>query len=61
VVAAAFVFLLTQRYRTPEMVAWTTLGVLVGLALIQLFATEPRHRAPAPDMAGTAVREAPAT
>jgi hypothetical protein len=61
VVAAAFVVLLTQRYRTPELVAWTTVGVLVGLAVIQLLATEPRHREPAPDTAPAAVREAPAT
>jgi hypothetical protein len=44
VVIVASAILLLQRYRTPELVAWLTLGVLVALAVIQFFATPPRVR-----------------
>jgi hypothetical protein len=48
-VVAAFLVLLLERYRTPELVGWTTLGVILALALIELLAVEPKpwRRAPA--------------
>jgi hypothetical protein len=42
VVVAAFAILLLQRYKTPELVAWLTVAVLVGFAIIQFLATPPR-------------------
>jgi hypothetical protein len=44
VVVAAFAVLFLQRYRTPELVLWLTLAVLVALAIIQFLATSPRIR-----------------
>lgn len=46
-VALAFAILLLQRYRTPELVFWLTVGVLAALALIQFLATPPRQFEPA--------------
>jgi hypothetical protein len=54
VVTGAFVVLLLERYRTPELVLWTTAGVLAALAVIELLAVEPRRRGlptPQPSMA----------
>jgi hypothetical protein len=54
VVVAAFAVLILQRYRTPELVGWLTVGVLVALAVIQFFATPPRTRsAPATELGTT--------
>jgi hypothetical protein len=44
VVVVAFAILLLQRYKTPELVAWLTLGVLVAFAVIQFLATPPPPR-----------------
>jgi hypothetical protein len=48
VAGAAFLVVLLYRYRTPALVGWLTLAVLIGFAVIQFFATEPRRRSPAP-------------
>jgi hypothetical protein len=42
VLVAAFVVLLLQRYRTPELVGWVAVGVVVALAVIQFLAITPR-------------------
>jgi hypothetical protein len=42
VVIAAFAVLLLQRYKTPELVAWLTVAVLIAFAVIQFLATSPR-------------------
>lgn len=47
-VTAALAFVLVQRYRTPELVAWTTAGLTGMLAIIEFLAVEPRKRAPSP-------------
>jgi hypothetical protein len=57
VVGAAFVVLLVERYRTPELVMWLTIGVLAGLAVIQFFATEPRPVERSPDLSRAAAAE----
>ncbi|HEY6797098.1 MAG TPA: hypothetical protein VI248_20690 [Kineosporiaceae bacterium] len=44
VVTGAFLVLLLERYRTPELVGWTTAGVLAALAVIEFLAVEPRRR-----------------
>jgi hypothetical protein len=46
-VVAAFLVLLLERYRTPGLVGWTTVGVLAALAVIELLAVEPRPWRPA--------------
>jgi hypothetical protein len=48
VLAAAFVVLLLQRYRTPEMVGWAAVIVLAALLILQFLATAPRPRRPQP-------------
>jgi hypothetical protein len=57
VVAAAFAVLLFQRYRTPGLVGWLTVGVLAGLAVIQFLATEPRRPQPSPAKASPVAAE----
>lgn len=56
-VAVAFAVLLLQRYRTPGLVLWLTVGVLAVFALVEFLAVQPRRghrtatgRVPAPDM-----------
>lgn len=44
VVVAAFLLLLSQRYRTPELVIKTAIGMLVALAVVQFLAVAPRAR-----------------
>ncbi len=39
VALVALVFIMLQRYKTPELIAWTTVGLLVTLFLIQIFAS----------------------
>ena len=51
VVVVALAVLLLQRYRTPELVAWLTVAVLICLAVIQFFATPARPRRRAADYA----------
>jgi hypothetical protein len=51
VVVVAFVILLMQQYRTPELVGWLTVGVLAALAIIQFLATPPRRATPKPPLA----------
>ena len=46
VVVAALAVVLLVRYKTPELIGWLTLGVLLLLAVIQLLATPPRPRSP---------------
>lgn len=53
VVVAAFAVLLLERYKTPELVAWLTVGVLVAFAIIQFLVTPPPPR-PAANGKGTA-------
>lgn len=49
-VTGALAVVLSQRYKTPGLVAWTTVALLAVLALIEFLAVEPRRRAaPAPD------------
>jgi hypothetical protein len=48
VLAVAFVVLLLQRYRTPEMIAWAAVIVLAALLILQFLATAPRPRRPQP-------------
>jgi hypothetical protein len=36
---AAVVFIMLQRYKTPELILWTTVGVLVALFVIQILAS----------------------
>lgn len=44
VLVAAFVLLLVERYRTPDLVIKTAIGVLVALAIVQFLAITPRAR-----------------
>ncbi len=39
VALAAVVFVMFQRYKTPELILWTTVGVLVALFVIQILAS----------------------
>jgi hypothetical protein len=43
-VAVAFAVLLLQRYKTPGLVFWLTVGVLACVAVIGFLAVEPRRR-----------------
>jgi hypothetical protein len=43
-VAVAFAVLLFERYRTPGLVLWLTVGVLAAVAVIEFLAAEPRRR-----------------
>jgi hypothetical protein len=36
---AALVFVMLQRYKTPELILWTTVGLLVALFVIQVLAS----------------------
>ena len=45
VLVVAFVVLLLQRYRTPQMVGWAAAAVLTALLIVQFLATSPRPRA----------------
>jgi hypothetical protein len=60
VVVVAFVILLMQQYRTPELVGWLTVGVLAALAIIQFLATPPRRATPKPPLAEPAPTAQPA-
>ena len=37
---AALVFVMLQRYKTPELILWTTAGLLVVLFVIEIFAAD---------------------
>lgn len=45
-VTIALAIVLTQRYKTPELVAWTAVALLAALAAIELLAVEPRRWKP---------------
>ncbi|MCU0295241.1 MAG: hypothetical protein MUD05_04210 [Candidatus Nanopelagicales bacterium] len=36
----ALAFVMLQRYKTPELILWTTVGLLVALFIIQIFASD---------------------
>lgn len=44
----AVLFIFMQRYKTPGLVVWTTVGLLVALFLIQILASDERPAAPEP-------------
>jgi len=48
VVAVALAILLLQRYKTPELVIWLTVAVLLAFAVIQFLVTPPRPAAAEP-------------
>jgi hypothetical protein len=42
---AALVFVMLQRYKTPELILWTTVGLLVVLFVIEIFAADDQSPA----------------
>ncbi len=40
---AALVFVMLQRYKTPQLVLWTTVVLLVALFILQIFASSPKQ------------------
>ena len=44
IVAVACAIVLLERYRTPSLVLWVTVGMLAALAVVEFLAVEPRAR-----------------
>jgi hypothetical protein len=44
VVTGALAYFVVERYRAPELVAWTAIGVVAALAVIEFLAVEPAPR-----------------
>lgn len=58
-VTCALAFVLLQRYKTPQLVAWTAIALLAVLAVIEFLAVEPLRR-PASSPGGRITAPAPA-
>jgi hypothetical protein len=43
VFVVGFLVVLLERYRTPDLVLWVTLGVVLAITVVQFLATEPRQ------------------
>lgn len=45
---AALVFVMLQRYKTPELILWTTVGLLAALFVVQILASDRTDQEPIP-------------